>query len=398
MVKREKEPRRRRGPTAPGAVKGRSRSPRAWRVSVLGIVALLAGAYLMLGSDDAQEPLTTSRALDPTFLPTVANQDRPVGSAPRGMVWVPGGEFSMGASDPGDLGPLPMDTLADTQPIHRVYVGGFWMSETEVTNAEFAAFVEATGYITVAERTPTAEEFPGVPAEALVAGSVVFTPTATRVPLTNHLRWWRYQTEASWRRPDGPGSTVTGTENHPVVHVAFEDAEQYARWAGRRLPTEAEYEFAARGGLSGKLYAWGDEMHPSGETMANTFQGVFPVHDTGEDGHQGSSPVKQYAPNGYGLYDLTGNVWEWASDWYRPDYYQELATGGVARNPQGPADSFDPAEPGVPKRVHRGGSFLCTDQFCARYMVGTRGKGDVGTSTNHLGFRTVLSPNAQGGE
>ena len=303
----------------------------------------------------------------------------------------------MGASDPG-LGRLPMGTVSDTQPIHRVYVDGFWMDQTEVTNVQFAAFVEATGYLTVAEQTPTPEEFPGAPPEALVAGSVVFTPPPTRVPLTNSLRWWRYQPEASWLHPDGPGSGLTGFENHPVVHVAYEDAEQYARWAGRRLPTEAEYEFAARGGLTGQVYGWGNEMHPHDLTMANTFQGVFPVENTAVDGHDGTSPVKQYPANGYGLYDLTGNVWEWVSDWYRPDFYQELASYGVvARNPQGPLDSFDPAEPGVPKRVHRGGSFLCTDQFCARYMVGTRGKGDIRTSTDHVGFRTVVTQEDLGG-
>ena len=272
------------------------------------------------------------------------------------------------------------------------------MDETEVTNAQFSAFVEATGYVTVAERTPTAEEFPGAPPAALVAGSVVFTPTTTRVPLTNHLQWWRYQTEASWRQPEGPGSDLTGLALHPVIHVAGEDAAAYALWVDRRLPTEAEYEFAARGGRAGQIYAWGDEMHPHGETMANTFQGIFPVEDTGDDGHRGTSPAKQFPPNGYGLYDLTGNVWEWVSDWYRPDYYRQLATRGeVARNPRGPDASFDPAEPGVPKRVHRGGSFLCTDQFCARYMVGTRGKGEVRTSTDHVGFRTVRTPSAPGG-
>ena len=362
----------------------------------MGIAVLLAGAYLMLGRDDAQEPLATSGALDPTFLPTVVNQDQPVEPPPEWMVWVPGGEFSMGASDPGNLGRLPMDIVSDARPIHRVYVDDFWMDQTEVTNEQFGAFVEATGYVTVAEQTPTLAEFPGAPPENLVAGSVMFTPPQTRVPLTNQLQWWRYQSEASWRHPEGPGSDLTGLENHPVVHVAYEDAEQYARWVGRRLPTEAEYEFAARGGLTGQVYAWGDEMHPHGEPMANTFQGIFPVEDTGDDGHAGASPVKQYRPNGYGLYDLTGNVWEWVSDWYRPDYYGDLAASGVARNPRGPEDSFDPAEPGVPKRVHRGGSFLCTDQFCARYMVGTRGKGDVRTSTDHVGFRTVLSPAGHG--
>ena len=343
MAKRKKRSRRR---DSTRTAKSRPRSPWVWRGSVLGVAVLVFGTYLTLGRDEPPEPAAPRALVEPTFLPTVVNQGGPAGIAPEGMVWVPGGEFSMGASDPGNLGPLPMDTVADTQPIHRVYVDGFWMDEAEVTNAQFAAFVEETEYITVAERPLTPEEFPGVPVEDLVAGSVVFTPTTTRVPLTNHLQWWRYQPAANWRHPTGPDSDLSGLENVPVVHVAYEDAEQYARWAGRRLPTEAEHEFAARGGLAGQVYEWGNEMHPHGETMANTFQGVFPVQDTGEDGHAGVSPVKQYPPNGYGLYDLTGNVWEWVSDWYRSDYYRRLAaTGEVARNPQGPADSFDPASP-----------------------------------------------------
>ena len=228
MVKRKKGSRR-RGATARKTAQSRQHSRWNWQLSVLGVVVLLVSAYVMLGRDDAQEPRATREPLGPTFLATVVNQDRPVGPAPQGMVWVPGGEFSMGASDPGDLGRLPMDTVLDAQPIYRVYVDGFWMDETEVTNEQFAAFVEATGYGTVAEHTPTLAEFPGAPPENLVAGSVVFTPPLTRVPLTNKFQWWRYQPAASWRNPQGPSTDVTGLENHPVVHVAYEDAEAYAQ-------------------------------------------------------------------------------------------------------------------------------------------------------------------------
>ena len=256
------------------------------------------------------------------------------------MVWIPGGEFSMGAQDAPDMNDVAMKATEDSRPIHRVYVDGFFMDETDVTNDEFAKFVAATGYITIAERKPRAEDLPGVPAEALVAGSAVFAPTERPVALDDPLQWWAYVKGANWRHPLGPGSDINGKGNYPVVHVAYDDAVAYAEWAGKRLPTEAEWEFAARGGRTGEPFVWGNEFRPDGKWMANTFQGRFPVKDTnlGEDDHVGLAPVAQYPPNGYGLYDMAGNVWQWTSDWYRPDYYATLvAMGGVARNPQGPA-------------------------------------------------------------
>jgi formylglycine-generating enzyme len=326
------------------------------------------------------------------FEPTVENKGPAPSTLPAGMVWIPGGEFSMGAKEDSSLNGVGMQATVDSRPIHRVYVDGFWMDKTDVTNAEFSRFVRATKYVTVAERKPRAEDFPGAPPENLVAGSVVFSPPDHEVPLNNHFQWWSYVPGANWRHPEGPKSDLKQRENYPVVHVAYEDALAYAKWAGKRLPTEAEWEFAARGGLSGKLYPWGDEFRPSGKWMANTHQGKFPVHDTGEDGHVGITQVARYPANGYGLYDMAGNVWQWTSDWYRPDYYAQLTASGVeARNPNGPDSPFDPGEPTEKKRVHRGGSFLCTDQYCSRYMVGTRGKGEISTGTNHLGFRCVSS-------
>jgi len=294
----------------------------------------------------------------------------------------------MGAQDPPDHDEVGMKATLDSRPVHRVYVDGFFMDRTDVTNAQFAEFVKATGYVTVAERQPRPEDFPGAPPQNLIAGAVVFSPPSHPVSLQDHLQWWNYVHGANWRHPTGVDSDLSGREQYPVVQVAYEDAIAYASWAGKRLPTEAEWEFAARGGLAGKQFVWGDEFRPHGEWMANTHQGSFPVTDTGKDGYAGISPVAQYPPNSYGLFDMAGDVWQWTSDWYRPDYYRQLA-GEIARNPRGPESSMDPAEPDQPKKVQRGGSFLCTDQYCSRYVVGTRGKGEISTGTNHLGFRCV---------
>jgi formylglycine-generating enzyme required for sulfatase activity len=361
---------------------------RTWILAgaVTGLAALVLGSPRAAAAD-------FETAAKPAFPPTVENTSPPPGPAPEGMVWIPGGEFSMGSDVAGDaLCALPGLTR-DAQPIHRVYVDGFWMDATEVTNEQFEKFVAATGYVTIAERTPTKEEFPTAPPENLVAGSTVFTPTDGPVPLNDHFQWWRYEKGASWRLPGGAATDLTGRGKYPVVQIAYDDAAAYAKWAGKRLPTEAEWEFAARGGLAGSLYPWGDEFHPQGKAAANTYQGTFPVEDTGEDGFAGIAPVARFSPNAYGLYDVAGNVWEWCSDWYRPDYYALLAAlGRVARNPRGPESSFDPVEPMEKKRAHRGGSFLCTDQYCTRYMVGTRGKGEVSTGSDHVGFRCVRSP------
>jgi formylglycine-generating enzyme len=386
-----KNPGPRKNSRATPPLQGKRVSARLW---IIGLVLAAVAAALLVFSATRTKPGTdVSPAAASGFLPTKPNPARPPNPAPEGMVWIPGGEFSMGSDAASEvLCGLPGVTR-DALPIHRVYLDGFWMDKTEVTNEKFEEFVKATGYVTVAERAPTREEFPTAPPENLVAGSTVFTPTPGPVPLNNHYLWWRYQHGANWRHPGGPDSDLKGKEKYPVVHIAYDDAVAYAKWAGKRLPTEAEWEFAARGGLSGKLYAWGDELKPGGKWMANIYEGQFPVNDTGADGFAGIAPVAQFPPNGYGLYDMAGNVWQWCGDWYRADYYTTLAAqGGVARNPQGPDSPFDRIEPTEKKRVHRGGSFLCTDQYCTRYMVGTRGKGELMTGSNHLGFRCVKGP------
>jgi formylglycine-generating enzyme required for sulfatase activity len=348
-----------------------------------------AGAYCDRGISSAKavkQPASNSESSvgSPSTQTAAApkiNNSAPGEPAPPGMAWVPGGEFWMGTDHP---------QMPDTRPWHRVYVSGFWMDKTEATNAQFAAFVKATHHLTIAEIPPRAEDYPTAPKEKLVAGSVVFTPPDHAVPLNDQFQWWSYVKGASWRHPEGASSGIENRMKHPVVQVAYADAEAFCKWSGKRLPTEAEFEFASRGGLNRKMYDWGDEFMPDGKHMANTFQGHFPDNDKGEDGYKGTAPVASFPANGYGLFDMAGNVWEWVSDWYRPDYYAVLAASGeVAVNPQGPTDSYDPSEPGVPKRVQRGGSYLCTDQYCSRYIAGGRGKGEVSTGTNHLGFRCV---------
>jgi formylglycine-generating enzyme len=302
--------------------------------------------------------------------------------APEGMIWIPGGTFWMGC----DICEMP-----DAAPAHLVAVDGFWMDKTPITNAQFEKFVKATGYKTTAETEPDFENFRGSPVEKPLPGSAVFTPLSQEVSLNNSLAWWRYTPGANWRNPEGPASSIEGREDHPAVHITWEDANAYAKWAGNRLPTEAEFEFAARGGLDRKFYSWGDELKPGGKWMANIHQGKFPSKNTAEDGYISTSPVAAFPPNNFGLYDMTGNVWQWCSDWYDADYFETLAAQGIAKNPKGPESSFDPLEPGAPKRVQKSGSFLCSDQYCARYLVGSRGKGAVDSGASNVGFRTVKS-------
>jgi formylglycine-generating enzyme len=304
-----------------------------------------------------------------------------VGAAPveptAGMVWIPGGEAWLG-SQVGDR----------DAPLVRVRLAGFWLDATEVTNREFARFVAATGHQTDAERVPTPAELPGVPKDSLAAGSLVFTPPTGRVRARDVQRWWTFVPGADWRHPRGPGSDIEGLDEHPVVHVSFRDAEAYCRWAGKRLPTEAEWEFAARGGLDRQRFVWGDEKLPGGAHAANIWQGPFPYEDRGEDGFRGTNPVRHFAANAFGLFGMSGNVWEWCADRYRPDGYG--LPGDLVVDPKGPATSHDPDEPGAEKRVMRGGSYLCSDDYCLGYLPGTRMKSTPDTSLCHTGFRCAL--------
>jgi sulfatase modifying factor 1 len=300
-----------------------------------------------------------------------------------GMVWIPGGAFQMGSDR----------HYVEEAPAHQVEVDGFWMDAYPVTNADFRCFVEATGHRTAAERPPALADYPGARPELLVPASVVFRPPTGRVDLSNQYTWWSYVPGACWHHPRGPRSSLAGLDDHPVVHVTFDDAAAYARWAGKALPTEAEWERAARGGLDGAEYAWGEELTPGGQVMANTWQGEFPLDKRPTDGFDWTTPVGSFPPNPYGLYDMIGNVWEWTSDWYEPRH--RLPDGCcAATNPRGGArdKSFDPSSPTtvIGRKVMKGGSFLCAPNYCRRYRPAARMPQPVDTSTCHLGFRCVV--------
>ena len=325
------------------------------------------------------------------------SQEAPPHATPEGMVWVGGGDFWMGSEEPADK-TNPDRLRPDEFPRHRVQVTGFWMDTAEVTNAEFAEFVEATGYKTFAEKTPTREDLARsgldmtlVPDKALVPNSLTFNTQFDREALNRDLPQWQYQVwqitpGADWRHPDGPGSSIENRMNHPVVHVNWEDANAYLEWAGKRLPTEAEYEYASRDGGKDLLYPWGNERDPGGTAMCNYWQGDFPLDNTNSDGFLTTSPVKSFKPNGLGLYDISGNVWEWCHDFFRADYYAD----SPRKNPKGPEDSLDPDEPGIIKRSQRGGSYLCNTNSCTGYRTTARMKGDFLTGTVHTGFRGVV--------
>jgi formylglycine-generating enzyme required for sulfatase activity len=329
-----------------------------------------------------------------------ATSDPPASETPPGMVWIRGGEFTMGTDATMEpditLRPDPEKAWPDEGPAHRVRVDGFWIDATEVTNAQFKAFVEATQYVTTAERAPTIVDLlsqsppgtPPPPKEELVAGSMVFTPPPGKVDLNDYSQWWKWAPGACWRHPEGPGSDLTGKENLPVVHVSWDDADAYCKWAGKQLPTEAEWEFAARGGLENKRYTWGDDA-PSA-ARANIFQGNFPYHNTMADGFAGAAPVKSFPPNGYGLYDMTGNVWEWCSDFYDRGLHKRLAADGMCGNPAVNVAFVDPFHPHETLRVQKGGSFLCDENYCWRYRPSARQGGAVDTGMSHVGFRCVI--------
>ncbi len=318
-------------------------------------------------------PVAPVDSLAPRPSPLTPHPSSPPGPAPEGMVWIPGGTFTMG-DDEG---------TPDESPAHSVTLDGFWMDRTEVTNAQFKKFVDATHYLTVAERTPKREDFRGavpnindIPAENLVAGSICFNERFDRKTLTKDdplwpYQVWKYVKGANWKHPEGPATSIDDRMQHPVVHVSWDDAVAYCKWAGKRLPTEAEWEYAARGGLKGAIYPWGNELVRNGKWMLNIWQGEFPNSNEVKDGFRTTAPVASFPSNGYGLFDMAGNVWEWCSDFYRPDYYRY----SPLRNPPGPSDSYDPNEPTYVKRVQRGGSFMCSDNYCRGYRVAARMKG-----------------------
>jgi formylglycine-generating enzyme len=301
----------------------------------------------------------------------------------KNMIWIPGDTFLMGSND----------HYEEEAPAHLVQVNGFWIDRYLVSNSQFQKFVKETRYITLAERPANPEDYPGAQPDLLQPSSIVFTKPSRPVDKQNHYNWWTYIPGASWRHPEGPGSSIKGREKHPVVHIAFEDAWAYAQWIGKDLPSEAEWELAARGGLEAAEFAWGSELHPQGRMMANTWQGEFPVENTRQDGYERTSPVGVFPANGYGLYDMIGNVWEWTTDWYQEHRQIKKSSCCKVVNPRGGelTGSYDPRQPEIkiPRKVTKGGSFLCAPSYCRRYRPAARMAQPIDTSTCHLGFRCI---------
>ena len=349
-------------------------------------------------SDDSH--IRSNHQCMPTPLERFSHSDSVVNgtqNSQEGMVFIQGGSFEMGSDGnikaDGEKGYVGSDEF----PKHQVEINSFWMDATEVTNIQFKAFVDATGYVTTAEIAPDWEEIkkslpPGTPRppdSVLAPASLVFIQTDGPVLLQDYSQWWRWTIGAHWRHPFGPGSNIEGKDNYPVVHISWDDAQSYCKWAGKRLPTEAEWEYASRGGQINQIYSWGNEHINKGISKANSWEGDFPYNNELNDGYLYTAPVKSYLPNGYGLYDMAGNVWEWCQDWYHIDYYKMIANE-ISNNPNGPNESYDPDEPYIKKRVMKGGSFMCNDSYCSGYRNSMRMKSSPDTGSLHTGFRTVM--------
>lgn len=356
-------------------------------ISVIGLISCNQGNKKTATTEDSTNTTEsrTSTKVETKNINIKFNGD----TSTKGMVYIPGGTFMMGGDN--------AQADKDEYPKHKVMVDGFYMDQHEVTNAQFKAFVDATGYVTTAEQKPDWEELkkelpPDTPKpddSQLVPAALVFTPPNHAVNLQDYSQWWSWVPGANWKHPYGPKSDIKGKDNYPVVQVSWDDAMAYCKWAGKRLPTEAEWEYAARGGLKNEIYPWGNEGIAIGKPKANSFDGDFPYHNTGRDGFVGLAPVESFKPNGYKLYDMAGNVWEWCADWYRNDYYQSVTKPEGVKNPQGPSDSYDPEEPYAPKKVARGGSYMCNDSYCSGYRVARRMKSSYDSGLCNLGFRCV---------
>ncbi|MFI1744578.1 formylglycine-generating enzyme family protein [Thalassobellus sediminis] len=329
-----------------------------------------------------------------SFVSVIISCKNDIKTPPEGMVWIPGGTFQQGAVSQDKM------AMKHEKPQHTVTVDGFFMDITEVTNAQFSKFVKQTGYITIAERyvdwdvmkKQLPEGTPKPHDSILQPGSLLFKKTKSTVPnLYDFSQWWSWSIGVNWKHPNGADSSLEGKENHPVVHISYEDAEAYCKWAGRRLPTEAEWEYAARGNNNNTTFFWGDDRSILSK-MANSWEGEFPVNNTLEDGFERTAPVKSYPPNGFGLYDMAGNVWEFTSDWYNVNYYNDLANfKSLIENPKGADKAYNPNNPYLQEKVIKGGSFLCSDSYCASYRVSSRMGTSTDSSAEHIGFRTVLS-------